>query len=67
MDGAVFTIPTFFVAEERGYRVLADPVDLDIYYLQNSVDSTKAFRRSMIQAIRFVKGHLRRLRLFQKA
>ena len=34
VDGAVFTIPTFFVAEDRGYRVLADPVDLDIYYLQ---------------------------------
>ena len=33
VDGAVFTIPTFFVAEDRGYRVLADPVDLDIYYL----------------------------------
>src|SRR6266536_3214629 len=39
VDGAVFTIPTFFVAEDRGYSILSDPVDLDIYYLQNSVDS----------------------------
>ena len=46
VDGAVFTIPTFFVAEDRGYRILADPVDLDIYYLQNSVDSTKTLLRA---------------------
>ena len=45
VDGGVFTIPTFFVAEERGYRILADPVDMDIYYLQNSVDSTRSFLR----------------------
>jgi NitT/TauT family transport system substrate-binding protein len=45
VDGAVFTIPTFFVAEDRGYRILGDPVDLDIYYLQNFVDSTESLLR----------------------
>ena len=34
---------SFFVAEERGYRILADPVDMEIYYLQNSVDSTRSY------------------------
>ena len=67
VDGAVFTIPTFFVAEDRGYRILADPVDLDIYYLQNSVDSTKTLLPPKTRP-----GHplrernLRRYRLFQK-
>ena len=57
VDGAVFTIPTFFVAEDRGYRLLADPVDMDIYYLQNSVDSTRAFlRQKHDQAVRVVKA-----------
>src|SRR6266540_2119274 len=56
VDGAVFTIPTFFLAEERGYRILADPVDMEIYYLQNSVDSTRSYiKRNRDQALRDVK------------
>jgi NitT/TauT family transport system substrate-binding protein len=67
IDGAVFTIPTFFVAEERGYRVLADPADMDIYYLQNSVDSTKAFlRKRRDLALRFVKGVCEGIAYFKK-
>jgi ABC-type nitrate/sulfonate/bicarbonate transport system substrate-binding protein len=67
IDGAVFTIPTFFVAEDRGYRILADPVDLDIYYLQNSVDSTKALlRQKHDQTVRFVKGICEDLAYFKK-
>ncbi|HJU62155.1 MAG TPA: ABC transporter substrate-binding protein [Candidatus Binatia bacterium] len=67
VDGAVFTIPTFFVAEDRGYRVLADPVDLDIYYLQNSVDSTKSLlRQKHDQAVRFIKGICEGLAYFRK-
>ncbi len=67
IDGAVFTIPTFFVAEDRGYRILADPVDLDIYYLQNSVDSTKALlRQKHDQTVRFVKGICEGLAYFKK-
>jgi NitT/TauT family transport system substrate-binding protein len=67
VDGAVFTIPTFFVAEERGYRILADPVDMDIYYLQNSVDSTKSFlRKQRDQALRFVKAICEGIAYFKK-
>ncbi len=67
IDGAVFTIPTFFVAEDRGYRILADPVELDIYYLQNSVDSTKALlRQKHDQTVRFVKGICEGLAFFKK-
>jgi NitT/TauT family transport system substrate-binding protein len=67
VDGAVFTIPTFFVAEERGYRILADPVDMDIYYLQNSVDSTRSFlRKQRDQSLRFVKAICEGLAYFKK-
>ena len=67
VDGAVFTIPTFFVAEERGYRVLGDPIDLDIYYLQNSVDSTRSFlRQKREQALRFVRALCEGIAYFKK-
>jgi NitT/TauT family transport system substrate-binding protein len=67
IDGAVFTIPTFFVAEERGYRILADPVDMEIYYLQNSVDSTRSFlRQKRDPTFRFVKAICEGLAYFKK-
>jgi len=67
IDGAVFTIPTFFVAEERGYRILADPVDMDIYYLQNSVDTTKSFlRQKRDPTVRFVRAICEGLAYFKK-
>ena len=67
IDGAVFTLPTFFLAEDRGYRILADPVDMEIYYLQNSVDSSKTFlRQKRDQAVRFVKGICEGLAYFKK-
>ncbi|MGH7833633.1 MAG: ABC transporter substrate-binding protein, partial [Candidatus Binatia bacterium] len=67
IEGAVFTIPTFFVAEERGYRILADPAEMDIYYLQNSVDTTKSFLRNRRDlALRFVKGLCEGIAYFKK-
>ena len=67
VDGAVFTIPTFFLAEERGYRTLADPVEMEIYYLQNSVDTTRSYiKRHRDQALRVVKVLCEGLAYFQK-
>jgi len=67
VDGAVFTIPTFFLAEERGYRILADPLDMEVYYLQNSIDSTRSYiKRNRDQALRFVKGVCEGLAYFFK-
>jgi len=66
-DGAVLTLPTFFLAEERGYRLLADPADMDIIYLQNSIDSTRSYlKRNRDQALRFVKGVCEGLAYFRK-
>jgi NitT/TauT family transport system substrate-binding protein len=67
IDGAVLTLPTFFVAEERGYRIFADPADMDIVYLQNSIDTTRSFlRRQHDQALRFIKGYCEGLAYFRK-
>ena len=67
VDGAVFTIPTFFLAQERGYRILADPVEMEIYYLQNSVDTTRSYlKRNRDQALRVVKVLCEGLAYFQK-
>ena len=67
VDGGAFTIPTFFLAEERGYRILADPVDMEIYYLQNSVDSTRSYiKRNRDQALRVVKAICEGLAYFRK-
>lgn len=67
VDGAVLALPSFFVAEDRGYRILGEPADMDIYYLQNSVDSTRSYlRRQRDQAVRFVKGIIEGIAYFKK-
>ena len=66
-EGAVLTMPSFFVAEEKGYRTLADPAEMDIYYLQNSVDSTRSYlKANRPQAIRFAKALLEGVAYFKK-
>ena len=42
IDAAVLTIPSNFVAEDKGYRVLADLGDMDIFYLNMMLDTTRA-------------------------
>lgn len=68
VDGAVLTIPSMFIAEDRGYRVLLDMADTDIYYLHTMVASTRQyiksnrdrvlkFLRGYVEGIAFVKQH----------
>lgn len=67
IDAAVLTMPSFFVAEERGYRVLADLGEMDIYYLQNTLDTTRGYlRRHRDQALRFTKGMVEGIAYFKK-
>ncbi|MEK7210890.1 MAG: ABC transporter substrate-binding protein [Candidatus Binatota bacterium] len=67
IDGAVLTMPSFFVAEEKGYRVLADLGDMDIYYLQNTLDTTRSYiRKNRDQALRFVKAMVEGIAYFKK-
>jgi len=66
-EGAVLTMPSFFLAEEKGYRTLADPAEMDIYYLQNSVDTTRSYlKANRAQAIRFGKGLMEGIAYFKK-
>jgi ABC-type nitrate/sulfonate/bicarbonate transport system substrate-binding protein len=59
LDGAVLTIPSMFVAEDRGYRVLMDMADTDIYYLHTMVATTRHYIKSNRDKVsRFLKGYV---------
>ena len=67
LDGAVLTMPSFFLAEDKGYRVLGDPADMDIVYLQNTLESTRAFvRKNRDTVLRFLKGYIEGIAYFKK-
>ena len=67
IDAAVLTLPTFFVAEDRGYRIVADPATMDIFYLQNTLESTRAYlRKNRDAALRFMRGYIEGIAYFKK-
>jgi ABC-type nitrate/sulfonate/bicarbonate transport system substrate-binding protein len=67
IDAAVLTEPTFFIAEDKGYRVLADLADMEIYYLHSMVDTTRAYVRSHREvALRFMKAYVEGTAHFKK-
>ncbi|HWO41230.1 MAG TPA: ABC transporter substrate-binding protein [Candidatus Eisenbacteria bacterium] len=67
IDAAVLTLPTFFVAEEKGYRVIGDPAHMDIVYLQNTLESTRPYlRKNREQAVKFMKGYIEGIAYFKK-
>jgi len=67
LDAAVLTLPTFFLAEEKGYRVVGDPANMDIFYLQNTLESTRSFvRKNRDQTIKFMKGYIEGIAYFKK-
>jgi NitT/TauT family transport system substrate-binding protein len=67
IDAAVLTLPTFFVAEDRGYRIVADPATMDIFYLQNTLESTRAYlRKNRDAALRFMRGYVEGIAYFKK-
>ena len=66
-DGAILTMPTFFLAEDRGYRVVGDPVNMDISYLQNTLESSRGYlRKNRDQALRFMRGYIEGIAYFKK-
>jgi ABC-type nitrate/sulfonate/bicarbonate transport system substrate-binding protein len=59
IEGAVVTIPSMFVAEDRGYRVLLDMADTDIYYLHTMVATTRQYiKNNRDKVVRFLKGYV---------
>jgi NitT/TauT family transport system substrate-binding protein len=66
-EAAVLTMPSFFVADEKGFRTLADPAEMDIYYLQNSVDTTRNYLKThRAQALRFSRALIEGIAYFKK-
>ncbi len=68
MKRAVFDdAVVLLVAEEKRFSTLADPAEMDIYYLQNSVDTTRSYlKANRAQAIRFAKGLIEGIAYFKK-
>jgi NitT/TauT family transport system substrate-binding protein len=67
LDAAVVTIPSMFVAEDRGYKVLLDLADTDIFYLQTMVATTRSYIRSNHdKVLRFLKGYLEGIAYFKQ-
>lgn len=67
IDAAVLTEPTFFFADDQGYRTLADLADMDIYYLHSMIDTTRSFLRTHRDvASRFMKGYVEGIAYFKK-
>ncbi len=67
IDGAVLSDPSFFIAEDKGYRTLADLANMDIYYLQSMLVTTRSFLRSnRDQASRVLKAYVEAIAYFKK-
>lgn len=66
IDGAVMTIPFVFIAEDRGFRVLVDLAETDIYYLHTMIASTRSYiKANRDNALRFLKGFLEGIAYFK--
>ena len=67
IDAAVLTMPSFFLAEEKGFRVIGDPIDMEIFYLQNTLETSRGFiRQNRDRALRFMKGYIEGIAYFKK-
>jgi ABC-type nitrate/sulfonate/bicarbonate transport system substrate-binding protein len=67
IDGAVLQDPSFFMAEDAGFRTMADPAAMDIQYLQNVVVSSRAYLRAHRDAAqRFIKAFVEGVAYFKK-
>ena len=67
IDAAVLTEPTFFIAEDLGYRVLADLADMDIYYLHSMIDTTRGYLKANRDiTVRFMKAYIEGIAYFKK-
>jgi ABC-type nitrate/sulfonate/bicarbonate transport system substrate-binding protein len=59
IEAAVLTIPSMFVAEDRGYRILVDMADTDIFYLHTMIGTTRSYiKNNRDKVSRYLKGYL---------
>ena len=67
VDGAVLTDPSYFIAEDNGFRVIADLAKMNIHYLQNMMVSTRSYlRANRDQATRVMRAFVEAIAYFKK-
>ncbi len=67
IDGAVLTDPSYFIAEDKGFRVLADLAKMNIHYLQSMMVSTRSYLRGNRDlATRVLKAYVEGIAYFKK-
>ncbi|MGE5301853.1 MAG: ABC transporter substrate-binding protein [Alphaproteobacteria bacterium] len=67
IDGAVLTDPSYFIAEDKGFKVLADLAKMNIHYLQSMLVSTRAYlRTNRDQATRLLKAYVEGIAFFKR-
>ena len=67
VDGAVLTDPSYFIAEDHGFRVIADLAKMNIHYLQNMMVSTRSYLRgNRDQATRLLAAFVEAIAYFKK-
>ena len=67
VDGAVLTDPSYFIAEDNGFRVIADLAKMNIHYLQSMMVSTRSYLRSnREQATRVLRAYFEAIAYFKK-
>ena len=59
--------PSYFIAEDNGFRVIADLAKMNIHYLQNMVVSTRSYlRTNRDQATRVMRAFVEAIAYFKK-
>ena len=67
VDGAVLSDPSYFIAEDNGFRVIADLAKMNIHYLQNMMVSTRSYlRANRDQATRVMRAFVEAIAYFKK-
>ena len=67
VDGAVLTDPSYFIAEDNGFRVLADLAKMNIHYLQSMLVSTRGYLRSnRDEATRLMRAYIEGIAFFKR-
>ncbi|MBM4262730.1 MAG: DUF3834 domain-containing protein [Deltaproteobacteria bacterium] len=67
VDGAVLTDPSYFIAEDNGFRVLADLAKMNIHYLQSMLVANRAYlRANRDQATRVMRAYVEGIAYFKR-
>lgn len=67
VDGAVLTDPSYFIAEDHGFRVIADLAKMNIHYHQSMMVSTRTYlRANRDQATRVLRAYVEGIAYFKK-